>query len=130
MKATGKATENEEPRRRWVEVRRGECGGAYASIKPTGEISIGGSTHRKMGSPTHYVLMYDRAARAVGLRAAMRGEEKIAFKAVRRNSKGAYRGILAAAFLKPAGLLPKETIVFNDCPIERGVLVLEIGAER
>lgn len=116
--------------RRWVEVRRGECGGAYASIKPSGEISVGGATHRKMGSPTHYVLMFDRATKAVGLRAAIRGEEQQAFKAVRRDSKGEYRGVLAAAFLKAAGLLPKETIVFNDCPIERGVLVLEIGAKR
>lgn len=111
-------------------MRRGECGGAYASIKPTGEISIGGNTHRKMGSPTHYVLMFDNKTRALGLRAAMRGEERQAFKALRRNSKGAYRGIRAAAFLRSARLLPKETIVFNDCPIERGVLVLEIGARR
>ncbi|QQS32383.1 MAG: hypothetical protein IPM50_12035 [Acidobacteriota bacterium] len=125
-----KATESDEVRRRWVEVRRGECGGAYASIKPTGEISIGGNTHRKMGSPTHYVLMFDNKTRALGLRAAMRGEERQAFKALRRNSKGAYRGIRAAAFLRSARLLPKETIVFNDCPIERGVLVLEIGARR
>jgi hypothetical protein len=125
-----KATETEERRRRWVEVRRGECVGTYASIKPTGDISIGGATHRKMGSPTHYVLMYDRATRAIGLRAALRGEEKQAFKALRRNSKGEYRELSAAAFLRTAGLLPKETIVFKDCPIERGVLVLEEGKTR
>jgi hypothetical protein len=76
------------------------------------------------------VLLFDRATRDLGLRAARPDEEKQAFKAVRKKSEKHYRVIMAAAFLKPAGLVPKETIVFEDCSIDRGVLVLELGGKR
>lgn len=122
---------NETKRRGWVEVGKKRLGRLYASVNRVGHISVSGWTHERMGGPTHYVLMFDRRTRAVGLRAAKDSERKDAFLAGTTTGKGnRNRRIYAGAFLSEAGLLPEATVRFEDCRIEKGVLVLEFGDVR
>jgi len=122
---------NETKKRGWVEVPKKRLGRLYASVNRVGHISVSGWTHERMGGPSHYVLMFDRRTRALGLRAAGDDESETAFMACEASGKGnKNRRIHAGSFLGEAGLLPASTVKFEGCKIEHGVLVLELGKVR
>ena len=67
-------------------------GKLYASLKPSGFISISGWTDERMGSPDEYLLLFDRATRSIGLKAARLGVDKHAHRVLEWRNRTNYNG--------------------------------------
>ena len=115
-----------------MEVRRRREGRLYAALRVDGLLSISGWTHERMGEPDGYVLLFDRARNAIGLKPARMGVTRNAYR-VRRKYKGTNRNrtIFARPLCEEFGIAVEKTIVFRTCAIDRdGVLVLRLDQIR
>ena len=119
-------------RRAWQEFPQVGKGKLYASMKPSGFISISGWTHERMGSPDGYLLLFDRATRTIGLKAARMGVDKNAYRACRKaGSSHKNRTICARPLCREFAIAVEKTVVFHTCRIDRdGVLLLELDEAR
>ena len=123
-----KQTNNVDVRRRWEEFPQVGRGRLYAALRPSGFISISGYTHERMGSPDSYLLLYDRASRTIGLKAARKGIDKNAYHAAHKAGANKNITIAAGPLVREFGIGVERTLVFKNCEIDRdGVLVLELN---
>ena len=122
-------TENVDVRRNWTEFPQVGHGKLYAALRPSGFISISGFTHERMGSPDGYLLLFDRANRTIGLKAARLGVDKNAYRAGRQgDASHKHRTIFVRPFCVEFGIAVEKTVVFQNCEIDRdGVLILDLN---
>ena len=105
-------TENVDVRRNWTGFPQVGHGKLYAALKPAGFISISGFAHERMGSPDGYLLLFDRANRTIGLKAARLGVEKNAYRVSQKKfASNKNRTIFVRPFCVEFGIAVEKTVV-------------------
>ena len=122
-------TDNLNVRRNWQEFPQVGLGKLYAALRPSGFISISGWTHERMGSPDGYLLLFDRANRTIGLKAARLGVDKNAYRVSQKKSGlNKNRTIFVRPLCVEFGIAVEKTVVFQNLEIDRdGVLILDLN---
>ena len=82
-----------------------------------------------MGSPDGYLLLFDRANRTIGLKAARLGVEKNAYRVSQKKSaSNKNRTIFVRPLCVEFGIAVEKTVVFQNLEIDRdGVLILDLN---
>lgn len=125
---------NVNVRRSWEECPR-EAGEArwktlYASMNPDGDIVISGHTHKVLGEPDSYVLLFDRERQVIGMRPARMAVERNAYPARPRGDYGGRR-IRGYRLCREFGIVIDRTVRFHRCQMDNsGVLILDLNDTR
>jgi hypothetical protein len=125
-------TSNVNIRRSWEESSKANSGMArwqmlYATLNPEGHLVISGQTHRTLGEPDSYVLLFDRERSVIGLRPARSAVTKNAYPVKKR---GNYGGVFVRAypFCREFGIDIPQTVRFHKCQVDNnGVLILDLN---
>ena len=84
--------DNVNVRRSWEECPReakeARWAQLYATLNPDGDIVISAFTHKTLGAPDSYLLLFDRERSVIGLRPARSAVEKNAYPARDRGRHG------------------------------------------
>jgi hypothetical protein len=82
-----------------------------------------------MGSPDGYLLLFDRANRTIGLKAARLGVDKNAYRVSQKKSaSNKNRTIFVRPSVREFGIAVEKTVVFQNLEIDRdGVLILDLN---
>lgn len=121
-------------RRNWRECPREGAGARwvtlYASMTPDGDIVLSSFTHRAMGEPDSYVLLYDPDQSVIGLRPARAVVEKNAYPVRNRGICGGKR-IRGYTMCRQYNISVPKTVRFHQCHIDNsGVLILDLNQTR
>lgn len=124
---------NKTINRRWVTCPRDtgptRWAVAYVTLNRKGEIFLSGVTHRDLGSPDGYAILYDAERETIGLRPAANGE-KNAYPAHPRGNYGGRR-IHAYRMIREFDLVVLETVRFHRCMKDKhGILILDLRDTR
>ena len=112
------------------EVVDGRWAAMYASMNPDGDIVISRHTHKVLGSPDSYVLLFDKGRNVIGLRPARLGIDKNAYPARERGRHGGRR-IRGYRLCREFGIRIARTVRFHRCQMDnRGILILDLGEVR
>ena len=126
--------QNVNVRRNWDECPReakeARWATLYATLSPDGDISLSPYTHKVLGSPDSYVLLFDAERNVIGLRPARLGKDKNAYPARKRGPWGGKR-IRGFRLCREFGISIYETVRFPHCQLDNsGVLILDLKDTR
>jgi hypothetical protein len=126
-------TANRQVKRDWAEcpreARESRWAAMYVTLNPDGDIVMSRFTHERTGSPESYVLLFDRATKTIGMRAA-RPVEKNAYPARPRGRHGGRR-IRGYRLCKEFGIKVPRTVRFSNPHLDTdGVLILDLHEAR
>jgi hypothetical protein len=125
-------TQNVNIRRNWERCPRTQGPVArwtilYATMTPDGDITISAHTHRTLGEPDSYVLLFDRERSVIGLQPARSAIEKDAYPARDRGKHGGKR-IPGHTLCREFGIALPHSVRFHKCLIDpQGVLILDLN---
>jgi hypothetical protein len=102
----------------------------YATMNPGGDIVISRFTHKALGDPDSYVLLFDRENWCIGLQPARSQVDKNAYPARLRGRHGGRR-IRGYRLCREFGIRVEETVRFHRAAMDnRGVLILDLNETR
>lgn len=116
-------------KRNWKEIprdgRRAQWAGIYVTLNRKGTIVMNRSAHEQMDSPAAFLLFYDAANNAIGLKPTGKGM-KNAYPAAKSGRHGG-RKVAAYRLLVECGLNIDDTLEFPDAEIDTdGMLLLSL----
>ena len=120
-------------RRDWKEIRRddkrAQWAGVYVTMNSKGTIVMNRAAHERMDSPTAFLLLYDPANNAIGLKPTREGIRN-AYPAAKSGRHGG-RKINAYRLLVECGLHIDDTLEFPDAEIDLdGILLLNLRTAK
>ena len=126
--------DNVNVRRNWEECPReakeARWAQLYATLNPDGDIVISAFTHKTLGEPDSYLLLFDRERSVIGLRPARSAVEKNAYPARDRGRHGGKR-IRGYRLCREFGINVGQTVRFHRCQLDNdGVLILDLNDVR
>lgn len=96
-------------------------------MNAAGDIRISAFTHKALGEPDSYMLMFDRERSVIGLRPARLAVEKNAFPAMKRGYHGG-KLVRGHRLCREFGIAVSGTVRFHKCQIDHtGVLILDLN---
>src|SRR5687768_6104300 len=126
--------DNINVRRNWAEWPR-EAAEArwaqlYATLNPEGDIVISAFTHKTLGAPDSYLLLFDRERSVIGLRPARAAVERNAYPARDRGRHGGKR-VRGYRLCREFGIRVAQTVRFHRCQLDNdGTLILDLNDVR
>ena len=120
-------------KRNWKEIprdgKRAQWAGIYVTLNKKGTLVMNRSAHEQMDSPAAFLIFYDAANNAVGLKPTGKGI-KNAYPATKSGRHGG-RKIAAYRLLVECSLLIEETLEFPDAEIDtNGLLILNLRTAK
>lgn len=117
----------------WTILPRGDVrpqwSGLYVTLNRFGALALSGVTHKRLGSPAAYIIMFDRFNQRLGLK-PVKADTPNAYPARNYARRGA-RIIRAFRLLTEFGIRPPDTIEFQLPKIDLdGVLILDLRTIR
>ena len=127
-------TDNTNVRRNWEECPREAAESRWAALSVTlnaeGDIVISAFTHKTLGEPDSYLLLFDRERSVIGLRPARSAVERNAYPARDRGRHGGKR-IRGYRMCREFGIRVERTVRFHRCRLDNdGVLILDLNDVR
>lgn len=112
------------------EARDSRWATMYVTLNPEGDIVMNRATHKATGSPDSYVLLYDRQAGVIGMKAASSSVHKNAYPARPRGHHGGRR-VRGYRLCREFGIRVGRTVRFPRCRLDKdGVLLLELSEAK
>lgn len=126
--------DNINVRRNWEECPReateSRWQALYCTLNPEGDIVISAYTHKTLGSPDSYLLLFDRERSVIGLRPARLALERNAYPARDRGRHGGKR-VRGYRLCREFGIRVPQTVRFHRCQLDNdGVLILDLQDVR
>ncbi len=126
--------DNVNVRRNWEECPReaaeSRWAALYATLNAEGDIVISAFTHKTLGAPDSYLLLFDRERSVIGLRPARSAVERNAYPARDRGRHGGKR-IRGYRMCREFGIRVERTVRFHRCQLDNdGVLILDLNDVR
>jgi hypothetical protein len=127
-------TDDVNVRRNWEECPReaaeSRWAALYCTLNPAGDIVISAFTHKMLGAPDSYLLLFDRERSVIGLRPARLAVERNAYPARDRGRHGGKR-IRGYRLCREFGISLGQTVRFHRCQLDNsGVLILDLNDVR
>ena len=120
-------------KRDWKEIprdgKRAQWAGIYVTLNSKGTIVMNRAAHERTGEPAAYLIWYDSANKAIGLKPTG-SQMKNAFPAAKSGRHGG-RKLAAYRLLVEGGLHIGDTLEFHDAEIDTDeVLVLNMRTAK
>lgn len=117
----------------WKECPRGDVvphwSGMYVTMNPLGRIALNRMAYERVGSPSAFLLLFDKVNNRIGLKPTARGIRNAYPVAVSGRHGG--RVIRAYRLTQEFGIDLPQTVQFDDAEIDQdGVLILDLRTAR
>lgn len=120
-------------KRNWKEIpsddKRAQWAGIYVTLNSKGTIVMNRAAHERLDSPAAFLLFYDAANNAIGLKPT--GEQIRNAYRVAKSGRHGGRKLAAYRLLVECSLHVDETLEFPDAEIDTdGILVLNLRTAK
>lgn len=116
----------------WIEIKRGDIpaqhAGMHITLNAKGQIVMNRYTHRALGEPAAFSVLYDRANNRIGLRPAVKDTPN-AYPALRSNQTGVM--VRGHRLLREHRIILPHTVEFPSAEVDPdGILILDLRTAR
>ncbi len=102
--------------------------GLYVTMNPKGEIVMSRVTHRMMGEPKAFLLMFDRTNRRIGLKPTGINMRNAYPVCVGTRSGG--KKVHGHRLIREYQIDLPQTVLFHDARFEDGILILDLRTAK